>query len=86
MENTEKYITFLILMQKQNKNGKIVSYKIKFIDSIRFMASLLSRLADNFAKGLWKGKWENYKYNLGYAAFKNNTLTFKYLECNKNFE
>ena len=52
MENTEKYITFLILMQKQNKNGKIVSYKIKFIDSIRFMASLLSRLADNFAKGL----------------------------------
>ena len=33
-----------------------MSYKIQFIDNIRFVESLLSRLADNFTKVLYKGK------------------------------
>ena len=54
-ENTEKYITFSVPIKKKITktykvgNDKIVdiSYKIKFIDSSRFMSSLLSNLVDN---------------------------------------
>ena len=58
-ENTEKYITFLILIKKEitkkdkNGNDKItkISYKTKFIDSFRFMSSSLSNLVDNLSEG-----------------------------------
>ena len=50
VENTEKYITFLVPIEKEitkkdkNGNDKItkISYKIKFIDSYRFMSTSLS--------------------------------------------
>ena len=46
-ENTEKYIVFLVPIKKEitkkdkNRNDKIIkiSYKIKFIDSYRFMST-----------------------------------------------
>ena len=37
-ELREKYITFSIPIKKGNKNNKTVTYKTKFIDSIRFMS------------------------------------------------
>ena len=48
-ENTEKYITFSVPIKKEttkkdkNGNDKItkISYKVKFIDSFRFMSSSL---------------------------------------------
>ena len=43
-ENAEKYITFSVAIQKELVNGKTATYKMKFIDSIRFMASSLSNL------------------------------------------
>ena len=51
-ENTEKYITFSVPIKKeitkidQDDNDKImkISYTIKFIDSFRFVSSLLSSL------------------------------------------
>ena len=49
-ENTEKYITFSVPIKKEiTKKDKIVkiSYKIKFIDSYRFMSTSLSKLVDN---------------------------------------
>ena len=49
-ENTEKYITFSVLIKKEIKNkNKIIeiTYKIKFIDSFRFMSTSLSKLVDN---------------------------------------
>ena len=49
-ENTEKYITFSVPIKKEiRKKDKIIkiSYKIKFIDSFRFMPTSLSSLADN---------------------------------------
>ena len=36
-ENTKKYITFSVPLKKQNDNGKIITSKLKFIDSYRFM-------------------------------------------------
>ena len=49
-ENTEKYITFSVPIKKENKDGKVITYKIKFIDSCRFMQSKLSDLADNLSE------------------------------------
>ena len=36
-ENTEKYITFSVPINKELDNGKTIIYKLKFIDSFRFM-------------------------------------------------
>ena len=45
-ENTEKYITFSVPIKKEHDNGKTTTYKLKFIDSYRFMQVLLSNLVD----------------------------------------
>ena len=63
-ENTEEYKTFSIpiVMEVTNidKDGNesvvIISYKIKFIDSARFMATSLSNLVDNLIEGIQKIK------------------------------
>ena len=46
----EKYITFSVPIKKEHDNGKTIAYKIKFIDSCRFMAGKLSDLVDNLSK------------------------------------
>ena len=49
--NTEKYITFPVPIKKENyEDGKMISYKIKFIYSCRFMQSALSDLANNLSE------------------------------------
>ena len=55
-ENTEKYITFSVPIKKELDNGKSITYKIKFIDSYRFMSSSLSNLVDNLSEGLHSEK------------------------------
>ena len=50
-ENTEKYITFLVPIKKDLDNSTTITYKIKFIDSFRFMSSSLSSLVDNLSDG-----------------------------------
>ena len=54
-ENTEKYITFSVPLKNEIKNkNKIIEiiYKIKFVDSYRFMSTSLSKLVDNLSEGL----------------------------------
>ena len=46
-ENTEKYITFSVSFQKED--DKKILYKLKFIDSYRFMSTSLSNLLDNLS-------------------------------------
>ena len=36
-ENTEKYITFSVPIKEELESGKATTYRIKFIDSFRFM-------------------------------------------------
>ena len=46
-ENTEKYVSFSIPLKVTNDEGKIIIYRLKFIDSSRFMNTSLSNLTDN---------------------------------------
>ena len=49
-ENTEKYITFSVPIKKELDNGKIITYKVKCIDSCRIMPDSLSSLVDNLSE------------------------------------
>ena len=56
-ENTEKYITFSVPLKKKIENQNIeINYKIRFIDSYRFMATSLSKLIDNLTEDIHGGK------------------------------
>ena len=48
-ENTEKYKTFSVLINKELYNGK--THQKTFIDSFRFMSSKLSSLVNNLSEG-----------------------------------
>ena len=49
-ENTEKYITFFAPINIEHVNDTTVTYKLKLIDSYRFMPSSRSSLVDNLSK------------------------------------
>ena len=49
-ENTEKYISFSVPIKKEHNNGETITYKIKFVDTCRFMPSKLSNLVDNLSE------------------------------------
>ena len=52
-DNTEKCITFSVPINKEIENKDLeITYKIKFIDSYRSMASSLSKLVDNLSEGI----------------------------------
>ena len=64
-ENTEKYVTFPVPIKKKIENKDLeITYKIKFIDSYRFMASSLSKLVDNLSKGIHNNKCSDCGSNL----------------------
>ena len=45
------YITFSVPLKKENNNNnKIITYRLKFIDSCRFMNTSLSGLTDNLSE------------------------------------
>ena len=78
-ENTEKYITFSVALKKKIENKNLeITYKIKFIDSFRFMSSSLSKLVDNLSEGIHNNKCADCKSNLDYIKTKNEKLI---LEC-----
>ena len=78
-ENTEKYITFSLPVKKELDNDKTITYKLKFIDSFRFMSNSLSSLVDNLSEGLHNKKCRNCNSCLEYIYF-----IYKCIDCNKN--
>ena len=89
--NTKKYITFSAPLKKKIKNKNIeITYKIKFIDSYRFMSTYLSKLVDNLSEGLHNNKCLNCKSCLDYIKTKNKKLILierfasTYEFCNKS--
>ena len=49
-ENTEKCISFSVPIKKEHDNDKTTTYKLKFIDSCRFILSKLSDLVDTLSE------------------------------------
>ena len=82
-ENTEKYITFSVSIKKKIENKDLeITYKIKFIDSSRFMSSSLSKLVDNLSEGIHNNKCVDCKSNLHYVRItKNEKLLLKCFNC-----
>ena len=68
-----------------HENVVTVSYKIKFIDSARFMPSSLWNLVDNLAKGIDKTKYKDCDCFLEYESGMDNLMKYKYLSCNKDY-
>ena len=80
-ENTEKYATFSVPIKKKIENKDLeITYKIKFIDNYRFMASSLSKLVDNLSEGIHNNKCSDCGSNLDYIKFtaKPSSLEHKY--------
>ena len=82
------------------RTTKSISYILQFIDSARYMASSLSNLVNNLAKGIHKIKCKyghdnkkcktyGIKYKdceccLEYTRTKNDLIEYKCLYCNTN--
>ena len=83
-ENTEKYITFSVPIKKKIENKDIeITYKIKFIDSFRFMATSLSKLVDNLTKDIHGDKCVDCKSDLSYMEVIDEALIFRCFNCKK---
>ena len=83
-ENTEKYITFSVPIKKKIENKDIeITYKMKFIDSFRFMATSLSKLVDNLAEDIHGDKCVDCASDLSYMKVMDETLIFRCFNCKK---
>ena len=86
-ENTEKNITFSVPIKKKIENKDLeITYKIKFIDSYRFMSSSLSKLVDNLLEGIHNIKCLDCKRCLDYIKIKNEKLLLKCFNCNNYYK
>ena len=99
-ENTEKYITFSVPIKKKIENKDLeITYKIKFIDSYRFMASSLSKLVDNLSEGIHNNKCSDCGSSLDYIkitaertagpsalARKNEKLILECYNCKQRYK
>ena len=87
-DNMEKYITFSVPIKKEviNDNGdkKIITYKLKFIDSFRFISNSLSKLVDNTSEIFNSKECQSCREKLRtnsecyYAGLKNDRLMYKF--------
>ena len=88
-ENKNKYITFSVPLKKEIKNkDKIIeiTYKIKFIDSYRFMSTSLSKLVDILSEGLHNNRCVDCKSCLDYMKTKDEKLILRCFSCKRNYE
>ena len=85
-ENTEKYIIFSVPIKIENKDLEI-TYKIKCIDSYRFMSSPLSKLVDNLSEGIHNNKCLDCNSCLDYVWItKNDKLLLKCFNCDSYYK
>ena len=76
-ENTEKYMTFSVPIKKRIENKNMdITYKIKLIDSFRFMSTSLSKLVDNLTDDILNDKCVKCKSNLCFGNTMNETFEY----------
>ena len=86
-ENTEKYITFSVPIKKRIDNKDMeITYKIKFIDSFRFMATSLSKLVDSLTEDIHGDKCVDCKSDLSYMKVIDEALIFRCFNCKRNYK
>ena len=77
-------------LKKEDDNGKIITYKLNFIDSYRFMSTSLSNLVDNLS-GIYDKECKkcierkNIRLNCEFNRFKNGRLNYKCKECKRSY-
>ena len=86
-ENKEKCITFSVPIKKESNQDGTIIYRIKFIDSFRFMSTSLSTLVDNLSNRIHdKHKCDSFEYNLEYIRKKKSCkLSFKCFNCKRKY-
>ena len=86
-EDTEKYITFSVPIKKKIENKDIeITYKIKFIDSFRLIATSLSTLVDNLTEDIHSDKCVDCKSDLSYMKVIDEALIFRCFNCKKTMK
>ena len=76
-------------LKKENNNAKKITYKLKFIDSYRFMLTSLSNLLDNLS-GVYEKEYNRCRerkkmgLNCELIGCKNGRLNYKCKECKKS--
>ena len=88
-ENIEKYVTVSVPLKKEHDNDETITYKLKSIDSYRFIQSSLSNLVDNLSEVYDKEckkcmERKKIKVNCEFIGFKNGRLNYKCKECKKS--
>ena len=68
-----------------NESVVTISYRIKFIDSTRFIASSLPNFGDNLTEGVHKIKCKDCDCFLKHESVKNNLINYKCLSSNKDY-
>ena len=78
----EKYITFSVPIKKECDDNKIITYKLRFFDSLRFMPTSLLELVDNLSGNIFDSVvctkcMERVKINSGckFDGLKDNRLS-----------
>ena len=79
-------MTFSVPIKKRIENKNMdITYKIKFVDSFRFMATSLSKLVDNLTEDIHNDKCIKCKSNLCYMKVTDKKLIFRCFDCKKNY-
>ena len=85
-DDTEKYITFKIQLKKEIKDGRFITFKLKFIDSFRFMNRSLSDLVDNLSEinkqeCIKCKERKNESIDCKHIGYADNRLIYRCVEC-----
>ena len=87
-ENKEKYITFSVPIQKESNEDEAIIYRIKFIDSFRFMSTSLSTLVDNLSNKITENvKCVDCNSCLEFIKIRNSgRLIFECFDCKRRYQ
>ena len=87
-ENKEKYITFSVPIKEESNEDSTIIYRIKFIDSFRFMSTFLSTLVNNLSnKIIENGKCVDCKSCLEFIKIRNSgRRIFECFDCKRRYQ